>query len=276
MATGCSHVTPTLPRLRKSDRRIFHTKASLQKLSAKVSGAGGPAESPGSGDAGGHGVAPPAPSPSPALPVPAVLGAAGRAVEAARGGAERVRLCPGLCHSPPGALPARGAARRDAGRTCPHPATSPPRQGPAPGSSSVQRGGFRQGGGRAGGAWWVRAGPQGTWAVLGGGFPPAFFQALDGDLYERLREHLSVASRTEVETCRATRDWFQGVAEASARVTAPVPGAGGQEGTGEPPSLTACPCRRYAGSRTSSSSCRTTLPSPWPPSSTCSSPGWRR
>ncbi|XP_027523431.1 F-BAR and double SH3 domains protein 1 isoform X1 [Corapipo altera] len=47
---------------------------------------------------------------------------------------------------------------------------------------------------------------------------PAAMQALDGDLYERLREHLSAASRTEVETCRATRDWFQGVAEASARV----------------------------------------------------------
>ncbi|NXF12458.1 FCSD1 protein, partial [Smithornis capensis] len=47
---------------------------------------------------------------------------------------------------------------------------------------------------------------------------PAAMQALDGDLYERLREHLSAASRTEVETCRATRDWFQGVAEASVRV----------------------------------------------------------
>ncbi|NXL27737.1 FCSD1 protein, partial [Glaucidium brasilianum] len=47
---------------------------------------------------------------------------------------------------------------------------------------------------------------------------PAAMQALDGDLYERLREHLSAASRTEVETCRATRDWFQGVAEASTRV----------------------------------------------------------
>ncbi|NXE29251.1 FCSD1 protein, partial [Ardeotis kori] len=47
---------------------------------------------------------------------------------------------------------------------------------------------------------------------------PAAMQALDGDLYERLREHLSVASRTEVETCQATQDWFQGVAEASARV----------------------------------------------------------
>uniref|UniRef100_A0A8B9MDW3 FCH and double SH3 domains 1 n=1 Tax=Accipiter nisus TaxID=211598 RepID=A0A8B9MDW3_9AVES len=47
---------------------------------------------------------------------------------------------------------------------------------------------------------------------------PAAMQALDGDLYERLREHLSAASRTEVETCRATRDWFQGIAEASTRV----------------------------------------------------------
>ncbi|NXL47509.1 FCSD1 protein, partial [Podilymbus podiceps] len=47
---------------------------------------------------------------------------------------------------------------------------------------------------------------------------PAAMQALDGDLYERLREHLSAASRTEVETCWATRDWFQGVAEASAQV----------------------------------------------------------
>ncbi|NXB84497.1 FCSD1 protein, partial [Vidua chalybeata] len=47
---------------------------------------------------------------------------------------------------------------------------------------------------------------------------PAAMQALDGDLYERLREHLSAASRTEVETCRATRDWFQGIVEASALV----------------------------------------------------------
>ncbi|XP_074958381.1 F-BAR and double SH3 domains protein 1 [Phalacrocorax aristotelis] len=47
---------------------------------------------------------------------------------------------------------------------------------------------------------------------------PTAMQALDGDLYERLREHLSVASRTEVETCQATRDWFQGVAEASMQV----------------------------------------------------------
>ncbi|XP_076205849.1 F-BAR and double SH3 domains protein 1 [Aptenodytes patagonicus] len=47
---------------------------------------------------------------------------------------------------------------------------------------------------------------------------PAAMQALDGDLYERLREHLSAASRTEVETCQATRDWFEDVAEASVQV----------------------------------------------------------
>lgn len=88
-----------------------------------------------------------------------------------------------------------------------------------------------------------RCSPGGGAGGAGGGFPPAFPQALDGDLYERLREHLAVASRTEVETCRATGDWFQGVAEASVRVTAPVPGAGGggQEGLGEPPGPTLAP-----------------------------------
>uniref|UniRef100_A0A663N2U1 FCH and double SH3 domains 1 n=1 Tax=Athene cunicularia TaxID=194338 RepID=A0A663N2U1_ATHCN len=68
--------------------------------------------------------------------------------------------------------------------------------------------------------WGVRDAPQGSVGSAGGGaFPPVFPQALDGDLYERLREHLSVASQTEVETSRATRDWFQGIAEASTRVT---------------------------------------------------------
>lgn len=112
----------------------------------------------------------------------------------------------------------------------------------------------------------------------GGMFPPAFPQALDGDLYEWLREHLSVASRTEVETCRATGDWFQGVAEASVRVTVPVPGAGGvgRRGRVSPPAPCSLPCCRCAGSRTSSSSCRTTPPSPRPPSSASSSLGWRR
>lgn len=68
-----------------------------------------------------------------------------------------------------------------------------------------------------------------------GWFPPAFLQALDGDLYERLREHLSAASRTEVETCWATRDCFQGVAEASARVTAPLQELGRAGGDGRAP-----------------------------------------
>ncbi|NWS55829.1 FCSD1 protein, partial [Chunga burmeisteri] len=70
---------------------------------------------------------------------------------------------------------------------------------------------------------------------------PTAMQVLDGDLYERLREHLSAASRTEVETCRATRDWFQGVAEASTRVTAPVPGAGGAGEDERAPQLHAAP-----------------------------------
>lgn len=50
------------------------------------------------------------------------------------------------------------------------------------------------------------------------GFP----QALDGDLYERLRDHLSTAGQAEVETCRATQEWFQSVSEAATRVTPPV------------------------------------------------------
>lgn len=51
------------------------------------------------------------------------------------------------------------------------------------------------------------------------GFP----QALDGDLYERLRDHLSTAGQAEVETCRATQEWFQSVSEAATRVTPLVP-----------------------------------------------------
>nr|XP_038042524.1 LOW QUALITY PROTEIN: F-BAR and double SH3 domains protein 1 [Anas platyrhynchos] len=47
---------------------------------------------------------------------------------------------------------------------------------------------------------------------------PAVMQALDGDLYERLRDHLSTAGQAEVETCRATQEWFQSVSEAATRV----------------------------------------------------------
>lgn len=226
-------------------------------------------------DAGGHG----APPPSRAVPVPAVLSATGRALEAAGRGAERVQLRPGVCHCPPGALPARGAARSHAGRSCPDPPCPIPR---VPQGASPQchcEGGSREGpaGARSGLAALEGSGMLhwGDVAVLGG-FPPAFPQALDGDLYERLREHLSAASRTEVETCWATQDWFQGVVEASARVTAPSPELGGTGGHRGAPRPHATLCCRCAGSRTSSSSCRTTPPSPWRPSSASSSPGWRR
>ncbi|NXK55445.1 FCSD1 protein, partial [Chauna torquata] len=47
---------------------------------------------------------------------------------------------------------------------------------------------------------------------------PAVMQALDGDLYERLRDHLTTAGQAEVETSQATRDWFRGVSEAAVRV----------------------------------------------------------
>ncbi|NXC46346.1 FCSD1 protein, partial [Penelope pileata] len=47
---------------------------------------------------------------------------------------------------------------------------------------------------------------------------PAVMQALDGDLYERLRDHLSTAGRAEAETCEATRDWFWRLAEAAVQV----------------------------------------------------------
>lgn len=218
MAEGGLTPPSILPSLRKSDRRIFHTKASLQKLSAKVGGAG-VGRVPTWGTWGTI--------TSLAAHVPTVLSATGRALEAAGGGAERVQLRPGVCLCPPGALPACGAARSHAGRRCPDPPFPFP-SFPQGASPHCQRGGSH----------WhrVRAGcPGGSgtlqWghvAMLGGSL--CFPQALDGDLYERLREHLSAASRTEVETCRATRDWFQGVVEASARVTALSPELGGTQG----------------------------------------------
>uniref|UniRef100_A0A8B9DJE0 FCH and double SH3 domains 1 n=1 Tax=Anser cygnoides TaxID=8845 RepID=A0A8B9DJE0_ANSCY len=56
--------------------------------------------------------------------------------------------------------------------------------------------------------------PRGDTGAMWGsatGFP----QALDGDLYERLRDHLTTAGQAEVETCRATQEWFQSVSEAA-------------------------------------------------------------
>ncbi|XP_069725736.1 F-BAR and double SH3 domains protein 1 isoform X1 [Phaenicophaeus curvirostris] len=179
-------------RLRKSDRRIFHTKASLQKLSAKFTA---------------------------------------RLAEHSRqlAGVQNeyvfalVAASAHLEHYQRVELPA--AIQVGPARTC---------RVPSPGShakhlpSAAARGYSREGpaGGASGMLLW------GSRMLLGGGsgmllkecgqcrghFPPSSPQALDGDLYERLREHLSGASRTEVETCRATREWFQGVAEASARV----------------------------------------------------------
>ncbi|XP_067423053.1 F-BAR and double SH3 domains protein 1 isoform X2 [Emydura macquarii macquarii] len=47
---------------------------------------------------------------------------------------------------------------------------------------------------------------------------PAVMKTLDGDLYERLREHLTLVSQTELEACHATQERFQGILEASAQV----------------------------------------------------------
>lgn len=98
---------------------------------------------------------------------------------------------------------------------------------PSPGSHKEHLPAASREGGSRWLPWGLRGAPVGDVAVL---FPPAFPQALDGDLYERLREHLSAASRTEVETCWTTQDWFQGVVEASARVMAPSQELGGTGG----------------------------------------------
>ncbi|XP_075756130.1 F-BAR and double SH3 domains protein 1 isoform X2 [Pelodiscus sinensis] len=47
---------------------------------------------------------------------------------------------------------------------------------------------------------------------------PAVMETLDGDLYDRLREHLTLLSRTELEACHAAQERFRGVLEASSRV----------------------------------------------------------
>uniref|UniRef100_A0A8B9NX67 FCH and double SH3 domains 1 n=1 Tax=Apteryx owenii TaxID=8824 RepID=A0A8B9NX67_APTOW len=47
---------------------------------------------------------------------------------------------------------------------------------------------------------------------------PAVMQALDGDLYERLRDHLTLTSQTEIEICQATQEWFQRVLESSTQI----------------------------------------------------------
>ncbi|XP_068815380.1 F-BAR and double SH3 domains protein 1 isoform X2 [Struthio camelus] len=47
---------------------------------------------------------------------------------------------------------------------------------------------------------------------------PAVMEALDGDLYERLRDHLTLISQTEIEICQATQEWFQRVLESSTQI----------------------------------------------------------
>ncbi|NWI13924.1 FCSD1 protein, partial [Crypturellus soui] len=48
---------------------------------------------------------------------------------------------------------------------------------------------------------------------------PAVMKALDGDLYERLRDHLTLTSQTEIEICQATQEWFQRVLESSIQIS---------------------------------------------------------
>uniref|UniRef100_A0A7M4E381 FCH and double SH3 domains 1 n=1 Tax=Crocodylus porosus TaxID=8502 RepID=A0A7M4E381_CROPO len=47
---------------------------------------------------------------------------------------------------------------------------------------------------------------------------PSVMKALDGDLYEWLRDHMTLISQTEIETCHITQEQFHGVLEASTQV----------------------------------------------------------
>uniref|UniRef100_A0A8C4YK28 FCH and double SH3 domains 1 n=1 Tax=Gopherus evgoodei TaxID=1825980 RepID=A0A8C4YK28_9SAUR len=47
---------------------------------------------------------------------------------------------------------------------------------------------------------------------------PAVMKTLDGDLYKRLRDHLTLVSQTELEACHATQEQFRGILEASTQV----------------------------------------------------------
>ncbi|NXA39754.1 FCSD1 protein, partial [Eudromia elegans] len=48
---------------------------------------------------------------------------------------------------------------------------------------------------------------------------PAVMEALDGDIYERLQDHLTLMSQTEIEVCQATQEWFQRVRESSSQIS---------------------------------------------------------
>ncbi|KYO39328.1 F-BAR and double SH3 domains protein 1 isoform X2 [Alligator mississippiensis] len=47
---------------------------------------------------------------------------------------------------------------------------------------------------------------------------PSVMKTLDGDLYEWLRDHMTLISQTEIETCHITQERFHGVLEASTQV----------------------------------------------------------
>ncbi|XP_066480099.1 F-BAR and double SH3 domains protein 1 [Tiliqua scincoides] len=48
---------------------------------------------------------------------------------------------------------------------------------------------------------------------------PSVIKILDGDLYDRLQDQLSLISKTDLEVCQGTQELFQGVLDASAQVT---------------------------------------------------------
>lgn len=264
-----SHIISNLPRLRKSDRRIFHTKASLQKLSAKVSNAGGVPGYPSRGMWGDMGWWPPPHHQallSPSLQFSARLAEHSKQLVGVQNeyGFALVSATAHLEHYRRVELPA--AMQVGAARTPPPlPLPGVPQEAsPQCHWEGVQQGGSRWCGDRPDCPGGVRDAPQGDAGSAVGvshSFSP---QALDGDLYERLREHLSAASRTEVETCRATRDWFQGIAEASTRVMAPVPEAAwGRRGRASPSTPRCSPAAGVPGAG----------PPPLPPGPPCLHPG---
>ncbi|XP_029439327.1 F-BAR and double SH3 domains protein 1 isoform X2 [Rhinatrema bivittatum] len=48
---------------------------------------------------------------------------------------------------------------------------------------------------------------------------PAVMKCLDGDLYDRLRDHLTLISKTEIDSCHLTQKQFRGILEASKQVS---------------------------------------------------------
>jgi len=46
-----------------------------------------------------------------------------------------------------------------------------------------------------------------------------FLQALDGNVYDHLKDYLMAFSRTELETCQAVQNTFQFLLETSSRVS---------------------------------------------------------